>query len=202
MAVKRFAVAVAFSMLCAGVVRADMLQPDDTFTVDFFAENGSWESDASFNAVASSTFQYGFTQNQLCPDGDWERCICDPGVKVNVPDPPPPPLTFDGSTMFSLTDGTFDQNYINNGPDFTTLIFSTMDFEKDETYTCSSDFFEFCGFKVEDNTLYIEFSDPKNHIGVTTAPTPEPRQYVWLLIAGAGVVALRRYRSRRGFILN
>jgi hypothetical protein len=205
MGARAFVFAIALSVLCAGAVRASVV--DDTFNVDFFAENGSWESDASFNAMAYSTWsssdENGYTQNQFCPDNDWESCVCDPGVKVTVPDLPPP-APFDGSATFTLDDdGTFDQNYLNVGPNIETLIFSTTDFSTHDTYTCSSgenDFFQFCGFKIEDNTLYIEFGDPANPNGITTA-TPEPKQYSWLILAAAGIFAVRLYRSRTAFIL-
>lgn len=205
MSAKRFAFAVAFIMLWAAGIQAAMLQPDDTFNVDFFASDGSWNPDAGFDLTTSSTWsssdEYGYTQTQFCPNDDWERCICDPGVKFSVPDAPPP-TPFDGTTTFSLdNDGTFDQNFINVGPIIKTVIFTTTDFSDDETYTCSSDFFLFCGFKVFDNTLYIEFGDPKNPNGIATA-TPEPKEYVWLIIAAAAMTAVRRYRSRSGFTLN
>lgn len=202
MGVRQFAFAVGLSVLCASGIRASMYQPppDDTFNLDFSAgDGGSWEPGASFDATGSSTWssseENGYTPTQFCADGDWERCICDPGVKADVPDQPPP-IPFDITTTFTIgSDGTFDQDYINIGPNIETLIFTTTDFKTDETYTCSSDFFQFCGFKTYEGTLYIEFGDPINSNGITTA-TPEPRQYLWLILAAAGLIAVRRYRSR------
>ncbi len=204
MGAKRFAIAVALAVLCAGGIRAEELQPDDTFNIDFFAEDGSWNANAGFGVTTTSTWssseEYGYTPTQFCPDGNWESCICDPGVKFSVPDQPPP-APFDGSTTFTLSNtGTFDQDYINIGPNIETVVFTTTDFNKDDTYTCSSDFFQFCGFKMYEGTLYIEFGDPINPNGITSA-APEPKQYVLLILAAAAIIAARRYRSRTNFTL-
>lgn len=205
MTVRRFSLAVGIAMLCAGLARASAISYD-TFNIDFFAENGSWNSDATFDVTSSSADEStsGFTRNQFCPDHDWWKCICDPGIKFTVPDQPPP-TPFDGSTTITLSsEGTFDADFINVGPNIKSVLFTTTDFNPDETYTCSSEynnnpelrFFRFCGFEITGDapTLNILFTDP---IAPITSATPEPSQDVLLLIALGAVAIVQRRRARR-----
>lgn len=203
MTAKRFQRLLGFVLLCAGWAHAQ--SSDDTFNLDFFASDGAWIPGASFDVTSSDTSlsiyqarRDGFTQNSFCPDGNWERCICDPGVKLQVPDQPPP-TPFDVSTTITIgSDGTFDENFINVGPNIETFLLTTTDFNENETYTCSSDFFQFCGFKITGDApiLNVIFTDPINPNGISTA-VPEPKQYILLLIALAGAVVVYRVRSRR-----
>jgi len=187
--------AVAGGLLCVGHAMATSY---DTFNVDFYAENGSWNSDAPFTLTSSSTDEStsGFTPNSFCPDNDYWSCVCDPGIQLKVPDQPPP-TPFNTSTTFTLSDdGTFDQDYINVGPSIQSFLFTTTDFSDDVTYTCFSAYFKFCGFEITDGTptLNILFTDPIEPIGTAT---PEPTQDAFLLIALGAAAMVQRIRARR-----
>lgn len=205
-------VAVGLALWCAGWAHATAVSTDDTFNLDFF---DGWTPGASFTVTYSSTWsssdEVGYTEGSFCPDKDWWSCICDPGVKLTVPDQPTPmPFNANDPPPIVITsDGTFNENYINVGPNIAEIVFSTTDFNPAATYTCSSpeennpllQFFQFCGFKVVDppgtpDTLYIEFGDPINTVGITSA-TPEPSQDVLLAIAVGAVAMVQRIRSRR-----
>jgi hypothetical protein len=187
-------------MAALGLVPAYAATSYDTFNVDFFADDGAaYIPGAVFDVQTNvDVSTQGFTQNQFCPDDNWEQCICDPGVKLLVPDQPPP-TPFDGSTTITIgSNGTFTQDYINVGPNITDFLFTTTDFSSDVTYTCSSDFFRFCGFEVTDGTptLNILFADPKNPNGISSA-APEPKLAALLLIALGAATMVQRLRARR-----
>ncbi|HTW68087.1 MAG TPA: hypothetical protein VME17_25905, partial [Bryobacteraceae bacterium] len=59
-----------------------------------------------------------------------------------------------------------------------------------EVFTCSSDIFQYCGFN--NDAFEVAFWDPINNdgVGIPTA-TPEPSEWIFLLIAAAAIVVAR-----------
>jgi len=202
---KHLALAFASALLCVGRAHAIGVSYD-TFNVDFFEDDGAWVPGADFQMTSNPDISTSGFHNNFCPSGDWWSCICDPGIKLTVPDPPPPPTPFDGSLTIGPIglDGTFTESFINDGPNINSLLFTTSDFTDDETYNCSSEFddnpyeqfFRHCGFKLsETGSLEILFWDPIADI--TTAPTPEPGQDALLLLALGAAAMVQRIRARR-----
>jgi hypothetical protein len=200
---------IGFTLLGAGWAEAAAVtSPGPYFYIQLYADDGSsWSPDTDFFVTSSSTSltieeatEEGFTENQFCPDGDWEKCTCDPGARLETG---PDATDFDGSyTIETNANGTAMYDFVNIGPNIETVTITTTitTAEEDETYTCSSDLFNFCGYKVSDpegtETLSLIFTDPIYPGGIPTA-VPEPAQYPLLLIAlGAGIAGYRM-RSRR-----
>jgi hypothetical protein len=199
MHVVRWAFAIAFAVLSAGLVRADAIPPA---TPDFFIQLTGWDSDETFNVSATSTdtSTRGFTQNEFCASGNWEQCICDdPGSRLNAGGDAIDFNSNVGATITANADGDATVNYINVGPNIESVILTTTISGPQEKnlFTCSSDVFQFCGFKVVDprGSLEIEtlYTDPYHPGGIPTAPAPEPRQSILLLIGLAVLIAALRH---------
>jgi hypothetical protein len=209
----RWLMAVAFCMLGSTWAQASTIAPNPFgpyFNIQLYADDGSsWAAGEVFTVTATDTSlttlqadQEGFTENQFCPDGDWESCTCDPGVKAEGGSDPiqfnldEPAGTY---TITTGSNGTATADYVNVGPNIQTLMLSTTitTEQENETYSCSSDLFQYCGFKITgDPTLGIIFTDPIYAGGIPTA-VPEPTPDLLLLIALGGVIVAPRIRARR-----
>jgi hypothetical protein len=197
MSVKPYLLAVGFALLCVGWAQAESLSPNFTITLT------DWGDDESFTAGATSTDTYtgpgsGFTQNVLCPSGDWQKCICDDpraildgggdALDFNL-DAPPPPFSVNANGDLTL-------DFLNVGPDIKSffLLTTITSTQENELFTCSSDDFYFCGFKIVDPSgseqLEVLFTDPRGD-GIPTA-VPEPNQYAMMLIGFAASILLAR----------
>jgi hypothetical protein len=202
MTAKPFLLATGFALLCSGWVQAASIPPTPP---SFEITLGAWDADELFDVTANSTYnrseEDGYTQNSFCPSGDWEKCVCnDPQARLSVP---ADATDFDGSASFYTdSDGGAAEGYINIGPNIETVLMTTTitPAQENEIYTCSSNEFLFCGFKVVDpngnEQLDILFTDPRNPGGIPSA-TPEPRQYALLLIALGALIVAHRIRSQR-----
>jgi hypothetical protein len=202
MSAKRYVIAAGFAMLCAGWAQAATVPPPSPY---FDVSLDGWSSDELFDVTANSTFspseENGFSQNELCPSGDWEKCIChDPGARLTTGGDPIPFNANVGATITTNDEGDADVDYVNVGPNLETVLFTTTITNPDKLYTCSSNVFGFCGFEISGpagaETLNILFTDPLNPGGIPTA-TPEPAQSALMLIALGGMVVVQRIRSRR-----
>jgi|ERR1700722_10500334 len=201
MSVKRFLLVTGFALLCTGLAQAATLPPPSPY---FTVTMTGWAPDESFLATSNSTFtlseEDGYTQNMLCPPNDWECKCYDPRSTLNGGGDP---IDFDGSYGFTTNaNGDATLQFLNVGPNIETFLITTTitEAQEGETFTCSSNLFEFCGFKdppgASGETLDILFTDPVNPGGIPTA-TPEPAQYALLLIAFGGIVVAHRIRSQR-----
>jgi hypothetical protein len=196
---KSFGLAIGLALVCVGWARADSIPPTFELTL------AEWAPEEFFTATANSTYskteEEGFIQNAFCPGGNYPMCICnDPGVRLTVPADPVP---FDNSTTFTTDeDGGFQQGYTNVGNNIETMLLTTTvtPSQLEERFTCFSNEFQFCGFKLIDPSgneeLEILFTDPVNPGGIPSA-TPEPSEIAVTLASFGFVIAARRWRSRR-----
>jgi hypothetical protein len=213
MKARRFAVAIGLALLFTGWARAgeDMSFATDPFGPYFYIDlfpvpgNGEWNTGASFNVVAMDTsvpnpVSDGYTPTSFCPSQYVWECIHEPGGKFEGGSDPATPIQFDQSAMFSIPNGAVPtiKNYINTGQNIETIVLTTTDFNTEDIYTCSSDLFSFCGFKVTDGapTLNLIFTQPIYPGGIPTA-VPEPAQYILFLTVLGIAVAAHRMRTRR-----
>jgi hypothetical protein len=197
MNVKRFLLAAGFALLCAGWAQASTVAPGH-FTVELNdvegVDGGGWGSNTLFtdtvNTVSSTR---GFTST-VCVDPDYDN-DCDrprdPRMVVNNAGASIPfPSSFNSDEAGG---GLFDfQN--NSGSPITDILFITA-FHDGQEYTCASDIFLFCGFKVVNMGGHQELEILFVHGSI--ASIPEPSEYLFLLIACAAVVVVYRLRSRR-----
>jgi hypothetical protein len=203
MGVKGFVFALGFVLFCGGLAQADSIVPGH-FTVDLNdvpgIDAGGWGVETLFtDTVDTLKSSKGFVAN-ICndsdagePNGDEPDCDNDPHMTVNNGGASSPfPTSFNSDENGG---GLFDfQN--DSGQPFTDILFTTT-FVPGDSYTCASNIFSFCGFKIIPETngpdqLQILF------IGGTIAvASPEPAEYWFLLIACAIAVVFHRLRSRR-----
>jgi hypothetical protein len=201
MRAKLFLRVAGFALLCAGGAWADTIPPPSPY---FTITLTGWADDEAFTATSNSTYnqgeEKGYSQNELCPDGDWE-CIChDPRAVLNAGGDP---IDFTGSYSFNANaDGDVTLDFENFGPNIETFLITTdiTQSQEGELFTCSSNLFAFCGFKDPPGSsgeeLYVLFTEPVNPGGIPSA-APEPAEYAVLLSAFAGVFVTRRIRSAR-----
>lgn len=206
MRAKHLVLATGFALLCAGWVQADSIVPGH-FTVDLNdmpgVDQGGWGAETLFtDTVNTITSTRGFTAN-ICvdtdasePNGDEPDCDDDPHMVVNNGGHSEPfPSSFNADENGG---GIFDfQN--DSGSPYTDILFTTT-FVPGKSYTCASDIFSFCGFEVihEANgpdQLEILFIG-----GSVPVATPEPSEYLFILVASGAVALVHRLRSRRASV--
>ncbi len=216
MSVKSFVFAAGLAVLCAGFLAASTVAVEPGhFTVNLNDDcstdptnpacsvtdgSGGWGSETLFtDQVNTITSTRGFTAS-ICsdtdannPNGDEPDCDNDPSIRLNagggsISFPPSFNANENGGGIFDF------QN--NTGAPFTDILFIT-NFVSGNSYTCASDMFSFCGFQIVQppngptqlEILFINGSIP--------IASPEPSQYLFLLIAAVAVVVIHRVRSRR-----
>jgi hypothetical protein len=158
------------------------------------------------DGLSSRDFNFNDSVTGFCPAGDWE-CSCDPGITLG-----PGGRSQDESGEYTFTDGNGNQVVINGvvetageantGPAINNVLISVPlnSDEVDELFTCDGDdLFTKCGFYYSDppgvaGTLYI-LLEKGTGTGIGTVPTPEPTQWIVLLLACVGVIAAR---ARKG----
>ena len=159
---------------------------------------GGWDPSQFFNFTPNpadlNTNQFS---NNFCPNNQ----VCfDPFIHLNGGGGSMPE-----SGPFSFTSGTGNTtlDVQNTGPNIDSVLITLTDSsghpvglppdQLNEIFTCSSDFFQNCGFN--NDAFTIAFWNPvdPNGVGIPTA-TPEPSQMIFLLLACAAVV-VARYRK-------
>jgi len=204
MGVKHFLSATGFALLFAGWVQASTITEPGHFIVDLNdvpgVDSGGWGAETLFtdlvNTINSSK---GFTQS-ICVDTDSDHpnsddpdCEGDPRMAVNggggsIPFPSSFNADENGGGAFSFFNNT-------NSP-FTDILFTTV-FNANQTYTCASDIYNFCGFQVIHQMNGADQLEILFIGGTIPVATPEPSEYSFLLGMCAAIAVVHRLRSQR-----
>lgn len=147
---------------------------------------------------------FDFSDAGFCPSGNWEQCLChDPAVRLNnngKSQSENGEFTFQADEEGNLNGAASD--FANTGPPITeALIITTLGSDQmNKLFTCNGgSLFSECGFMDpqtnagdELEILFIQGTGT----GIPTA-VPEPSQWIFLLVACAGLVAVKATRVRR-----
>jgi hypothetical protein len=195
------------------VAHASSIPPGGTFNVDLDNPNqsgctnpsgcGGWITDGtpdSFTDVANPAIPSFISEGSFTCleskkwfwwrwDHDDNDCKGDPDIGVKGSGDP---LEFpqQGFTADSAGGGTFPFVNDYNGGTLNSIGFIAP-LNPGEDYSCYSTIFTNCGFAV---------IDPKGGLEIEALfynSTPEPSEYLFLLVAGAAIPVARRLRSRR-----
>ncbi len=202
MKMTRWLMVAALGALSCTWAQADSVPPDDGH---YLIDLESWDADLDFN----------FMPNQGAPPPGINSCLpvgadCgDASIRI---DNGGGSTGEDGDFTFnSGPGGTCGPNaptlaceilyFDNEGPPITSILITTIlptsELGENNDYSCDGGaLFQSCGFTITDppdeptETLNIYFYNPYSADGIVTA-TPEPSQWIILLLAFAGIIAVR-----------
>jgi hypothetical protein len=199
MNVKRFLLVIGLALMCSSWVYASTVVPGH-FVVDLNdvtgVDGGGWGANTLFtDTVNTVTSTNGFNQS-VCLDPDTGEAVedCDggdPRMGVNSGGASVPfPTSFNADGKGG---GVFD--FQNDGNKPITDILFVAPFNPNNSYSCDSNIFAFCGFKIVNQggnqKLDILF------VNGSIANVPEPSEFLFLLGACAAVAVAHRLRSQR-----
>jgi len=211
MGAKHLLSAIVFALLCAVLVRADGITEPGHFIINLNDDcsteptspdctvtdgSGGWGADTVFTDVVNTvTSTEGFIEGVLyCgdPPGNHNAVSSDPSIRLDAAGGS---IAFPASFMSDEEGGGILDFQNDSGSPYKDILITT-NFLAGQVYTCSSDIYAFCGFDVihennGPNKFEILFAD-----GTIPIATPEPSQYISLLIAFGAVVAVYRLRAQ------
>jgi hypothetical protein len=208
---KKWLMIAALGMLGSTLAQAIAVLPPPSgeYTIGL----SGWDPDNgntfTWQPISGSSLPDGLTADDFdftsgfgyCPAGDWECSCSDPTITLG-----PGGKSQDESGEYTFTDGDGNQVVINgvvetageaNTGSFIGEVLIAVPLnadEVDELFSCNGDgLFSKCGFDYSDGTLYILFEEGTG-TGIGTV-TPEPTQWIVLLLGFAGVIVAR---ARKG----
>ena len=182
----RWMLFAALAALSSTWVRADPVPPDGHYLIDL----EGWDADEDFNFSPNPT-SIPTDVSPCLPVGD----ICgDASIRI---DSGGGSTGESGDFEFTSGDGTETLYFDNEGQPITSIMISTTLFadENNDFFSCDGgNLFQSCGFVLTDpptgDTLDIYFYNPYTSNGIPSV-TPEPSQWIILLLAFAGIIVAR-----------